>query len=156
MIVCRYNRFLFQIEWRDAYAGHGEMLFDYNHGYAKKEKEYQNDYQNLKVNRIKKKSKHKAVFGSPFKLPLQDYSNGHKYYKADKTTNKPKKMVTFKPALLEYPRYINKPKVIPTPVAYHRPTAGYLTVTFPSQPPKVTNNFVSIYNLPHGYFYRVF
>ena len=132
------------------------MLFDYNHGYANKGKDYQNDYQDLKIKRTKKKSKHKASSGSPYKLPLQDYSNGHKYYKAVKTTNEPKKIVTFKPALLEYPRYVNKPKVIPTPVPYHMPTASYLTVTFPSQPPKVTNNFVSIYNLPHGYFYRVF
>ena len=70
-----------------------------------------------------------------------------------------KMIVTFKPALLEYPRYTDhtdKPKVIPTPLAYHRPTAAYLAFAFPSAPPKLANNHVSIYNLPHGYFYRVF
>ena len=63
-----------KVKWRDSYAGHGEMLFDYNHGRNYKENVYHNDYNNFEVNKANKKPKHKATF-KPVRLQYPDHEN---------------------------------------------------------------------------------
>ena len=155
------------------------MLFDYNHGSSYKEKNYHNKYKNIKSKRATKRPKYKYTFENPYKLPMQEYNNGHKTIKTTRATKKPTQIITFNPNLMVYPKRVNKPTnkpdelssfqtpqfqypkqvnepfEIPAPLAYQKPQAAYLAFTFPSQEPKLTNNYLPIYNLPHGYFYRI-